>query len=1145
MLMLFRKVCCFVISALVSISSSSFADDTELYVYESSARTGERPQVLIIFDTSGSMTEEEEGSPTFYPRGESLGSDTKIFYTKNAAVVPDLNSKQYILNNVNACNVSKKYLKNYGMFTGFVREYSFLGESGTWRELPTDSGESISLLDCFDDIENKDITNLVGGDLGIPVDNEGNKNSIKPYTVLTIDSSVEEENLALEKAKLTKFGTGQPFTLFTEKYVAWYHGDNGKEDYTRMQIAQRVIEDTIITTPSVDFGIVAFNKNTSDTGRRSNNGGRVVAGIEPSSDSITQTLLNIVGGLKPKSNTPLCETFYESYLYFAGMPLHFAKQNRNERLEPHKDTSIENYGSYISPFEGKKCQNNAFVVYITDGEPTRDSQADGLVKALSGVSADDKYKSSYLAALAGWMNKNDVNKNIADVQTVTTFTIGFSQGASSTTALLRETAKRGGGKYFHAKDAAELQSALQNVFSNIMAVNSSFTSPSIASNNFDRIQTDDSVYYAMFLPNKGPRWAGNLKKFKVNTQGNIVDDKGDLVINTNGDIDKTACSIWSDCSNGADGNEVLLGGVAQALTQTANRKFVSNFVSKGILEELTVSSAASFSGSEQALATYMKVDINNLESSFKWAKGIDVDDDDGDNSTTDMRVDIIGDPLHSKPLALNFGTQKNPDIRILMGTNHGVLHMFKDAGNSVSEIWAFMPYEFLPHLKDLRSNVPTGVHSVYGLDSSPVAHITYKLNSHNEKEVDKAWLFIGMRRGGTSHYALDISIPDKPKLLWKIDASSTGMEELGQSWSEPVITSIPGYVDNTSNKPKPVLVFGGGYSRTKDGAAVGQPDPIGKAVFILDAKTGKLIHKFDPAGGVNATQIKGIQDSIPNKVAILDSNNDGLTDRIYATDTGANIWRMDLPSADKKTWSAFKFAALGGDTVETDIRFFAEPVVAKTTVNGIPYDAVAVGTGHRAHPLNLERKDMFFMLQDKNVVTKSYNTNPPPTITLNKLQDISLTSNVAIPENTQNGWVYKFKTQGEKSLSAASIVKGRVFFTSYVPGDTSTSSNQCLAQGEGRLFGFDLHSGKRDFVEKGQDHENPQKDYISVGSRVPDTPQVVIPNGDKIYLVGIGNAGEIMEKVDKGDGCNPDDNKCIGGGLSTNKIYHYIHENQE
>ena len=49
-----------------------------------------------------------------------------------------------------------------------------------------------------------------------------------------------------------------------------------------------------------------------------------------------------------------------------------------------------------------------------------------------------------------------------------------------------------------------------------------------------------------------------------------------------------------------------------------------------------------------------------------------------------MRGDIFGNPLHSKPVAIDYG---NGDIRILIGTNAGFLHMFKDddTNNKVSE----------------------------------------------------------------------------------------------------------------------------------------------------------------------------------------------------------------------------------------------------------------------------------------------------------------------------------------------------------------------------------------------------------------------------------------------------------------------------
>lgn len=87
----------------------------------------------------------------------------------------------------------------------------------------------------------------------------------------------------------------------------------------------------------------------------------------------------------------------------------------------------------------------------------------------------------------------------------------------------------------------------------------------------------------------------------------------------------------------------------------------------------------------------MGINEADVTATVNWLYGYDVDDDDNDSTTDDARVDIMGDPLHSKPLALNFGSEGVPDIRIFIGTNQGLFHMFKDQGNEVSETWAFLP----------------------------------------------------------------------------------------------------------------------------------------------------------------------------------------------------------------------------------------------------------------------------------------------------------------------------------------------------------------------------------------------------------------------------------------------------------------------
>ncbi|RPA38380.1 pilus assembly protein [Shewanella frigidimarina] len=1173
--MFFKQLFYTLLFAILAYSSISFADDTELYVLESTARTGSKPQVLIIFDTSGSMGNGFWTDET-YERGKentsngTLKSDTKLYFTRSSSNIPTVSSSQFFLHSVNGCDVGERYLEDYGMFTGYLREHKYVGENGVWSELPLTDGSSIKQVDCYEDIAERNYYNNGTNFWGFPVDGLGTSADPIRYVAANNSSSTAEINAAIEKSKLTNFGIGQPLTIYTEKYVKWYHNSKNQKYYSRLSIAKRVIEDTIVTTPGVDFGLSVFNRNYADG---SKSGGRIVYGITTNNEANKSSLLTAINKFNADGYTPLCENLYEAYRYFAGLGVYFGDDDESQ--DPKRDKTIEKDNSYISPFFGKQCQDKAYVIYVTDGEPTRDNDADTEIRKLSGITNANKFSGNFLPALAGWLNKNDVNTSLDGTQTVSTYTIGFSSGAASAAPILKETASRGGGAYYSANDAQKLQEALQSIFSNILETNSSFTSPSIASNNFDRTQTLDSVYYAMFLPNEGPRWVGNLKKFKVTGSGDIVDKNGNDAIGDDGNLASSACSYWtadsvcSSTSGGGDGNNVEIGGALTKLQSTTTRKLYGNFGTGGAIKTFSKSNAATSSGisSEAALASFMGVDKTELTKLFDWTIGIDVDDEDKDGSTTDKRSDIMGDPLHSKPLAINYGTAGSPDIRILLGTNAGFLHMFKDSGSSVEESWAFMPQELLPNLRELRANVPTGVHSVYGIDSPPVAYV--KRNASGA--IDKAWLFVGMRRGGKSYYALNITNPDSPQFMWKVDPSSTGMSDMGQSWAEPVVTFIPGVpAGNTSaDTASPVVIIGGGYNpSTKDGAGVGTDDTTGRSVYILNAETGALVYRFGT--GSSGTQLPGIVDSIPNSIAILDSNGDRLTDRLYATDTGANIWRMDLPSASPTSstspWTAFKFASLGGSTQATDRRFFAEPAVAQTvftnisqvsvtdssnntttslTYQNIPYDAVTVGSGHRPHPLDTTRSDKFFVLQDRNVVTKSFTgatgKEIPAALALVNLYDVSSTPPTTEAQNIEfgqkRGWYYNFAAKGEKSLSASTIINGRVFFTSYVPGD-NTSANQCLAIGQGRLYGFDLHKGTRSYTQE----------YLEMGARVPDTPQLVIPpNGTSdsyMYLIGIGSAGDDMDKVDddEDDGCAAGDNKCIRGGPGVNKIYYHIDE---
>ncbi|QQK59070.1 hypothetical protein FJD32_005760 [Shewanella sp. LC6] len=663
-------------------------------------------------------------------------------------------------------------------------------------------------------------------------------------------------------------------------------------------------------------------------------------------------------------------------------------------------------------------------------------------------------------------------------------------------------------QYYVAKNGLDLVTALDDALKSILTIDSTFTSPSIASNNFDKTQTYNAAYYAMFLPGNGPRWSGNLKKLKVNSAGEIVGPGGSAnAIDTNGNISIDTCTYWNACSGVNDGNKVLSGGVLPTLrSQLKNRKIYTN--SGTNLVNLATSSFVS---------SYSQTDLD-------WLYGVDVDDDDNDDSTSDPREDMMGDPLHSKPLAINFGSATTMDVRIILSTNQGLVHMFKDSDlgsadysvGSVSESWAFIPNELWGNIPKLRNNPATGVHSVYGMDLSPVAYT----KTDSTGKVKDAWLYLGMRSGGTSYYALDISKPDSPTFKWMINSDSTGFEDLGQTWSEPVVTFLKGISD-------PVLIFGGGMASAQGS---------GQAVYIVNAKDGTLITKFTDTG----------MGSVVAKVAILDSDNDGNTDRIYSSDISGNVWRMDLFGTDKDKWTVFKFASIAGPAPDNRM-FFAGPVVAQTEFNNvhsdgatlsyqkIPYDAVTIGSGNRDNPLGLSIKDKFYVFQDRNVVTQNFTTKP---VTLTSMDLYDVTNSAPsdkdgdIAFGKMKGWQYSFTAIGEKSLSASLIFNGKVYFTSFVPPTNQSvdlDSGVCGFSGQGRLYVFDLHKGTRSYSQV----------YYEVGERVPDTPQIVIPkpkDGEKAeaYIIGVGK-GECENGECKGT-------IGLGGGLNTNKIYYHINE---
>jgi len=1091
----------FSIGLLSFFCSISFADDTELFSVDIGDENGLRPQVLIIFDNSGSMKTEETVTVSAKEAYDPLtvyGDDSKVYWSKKVDELPKLTGKQYLYDVENNCTSSKLALASVGTYTGKVFYWSEnkKAKNSKWKKL---SNNKNGIFDCNDD---DDSPYPVDGKNG-PYSNTGSKTDVKSDVV----------------------------TLYSANYLAWKNSSDGGETKTetRVKIAQDAVTRLISSVPSVDFGLAVFNYSE---------GGRIVDKVMTRDETQTQALINKVNSLTPDTWTPLCETMYEAYRYYAGKNVYYGGKDYNPN--PGQDMTAQASGVYKSPM--LDCQERSYIILMTDGEPTEDSGANNKINELTG---EGKISNSYMPTLAKWMNNEDIDGNADNGnQHISTYTIGFGQAAiDGAGELLTKTAALGGGAYYPAVDADALQDAFQNTLIDILNTDSSLSSPAVASNNFDRTQSSDSVYYSMFIPDSKSVWQGNIKKLTLNDSGILVDRLGLPAIDADGNIKEDASTYWG---GDKDGNKVSEGGVSAMLANITSRNILSDLTGN-LLQTLNLDNLKTYLEVIDVvdltdLTDLLGIADDNLSEPLSWLQGLDVDDQNSDDDKTDYRDDIFADPMHSKPLAITYTESGKQVVRLLVGTNAGFLHMFTDHGETISENWAFIPEELIEKGLSIRNSSDSAEHQ-YGMDLSPIAIKTYDSSGN----VSQIIAIVGMRRGGNSYYALDITAPDAPTLLWKIDSDTSGFEELNQTWSVPTVGSFSYKTSGGTETVSPGIVFGGGYDTNKDSCSPSDDqacnnDSAGRAVYIVNALTGEKIWSVDGAS-CESSDAHCMQDSIPSQIGILDSDDDGYIDRLYTGDTGGNLWRMDLVGTDTSKWSTIKLASLGGDAEDTDRRFFNAPVIVRTynqqvikddglySFNSIAYDGILLSSGDRAHPASSTAvKDAAYLIHDYKIKPtlfadeEGYTAKPTP-LTVASLYDI--TSN-PVGTNTgevldlyadisnDSGWQYRLTSAGEKSLGQGAILEGTVYFTSFVPNSTNDIGCGITDIGLGWLYAIDLHSGTPRLTSGVGEDEVPVT-KIDIGSRVPDT--LVVHAGGyatgkgALRLLGVGQ-GDAITVVD-------------------------------
>ncbi|MGQ7844113.1 PilC/PilY family type IV pilus protein [Granulosicoccus sp. 3-233] len=880
-----------------------------------------------------------------------------------------------------------------------------------------------------------------------------------------------------------------------------------------------------------------------------------------------------VDELVAMGGTPITSSLYEAALYFRSEAVDYgthrgaqAWQDRYHRVshpfsyeggelsrpagcsDAYLDSencimeTINNHSStptYISPMESQ-CQTN-HIVLLSDGVATSNTAAER-IRNLTGLDCDASTDQTEECGreLVQWLHDSDLSDSLSGMQNVTTHTIAFNL-AEQDRGYLADLAAAGGGGAYSADSASSLLTAFQSIFLNVSKTDTSFVAPSVTLAQQNRLKNREDLYFAMFKPESTARWDGNIKKFLL--QGNedneatIVDqDLLPAVDEISGNFKAGARSFWS---NATDGGSVLLGGATSRM-KVSEESHLSRrvFTYTGTTSDLTHADNAVLPTNSKldpewfALPPNLASDADFHQDLVNWTHGKDIRDIDGDGNTDEARGQM-GDPLHSQPILLNYASGSDVDSVVFVATNEGFLHALDtDTGD---ERYAFIPRELLKNMYKLLANEPT-LRRPYGLDGGMTSWIDDSNDNGIIDSGEKAYLYIAMRRGGSQYYALDVSDINNPKFLWSIQGRTNTLDtdlttadgdfvELGDTWSRPVRTRV-----RDGSSVVDVLVFGGGYDPNQDPTASSgdedftekrTTDGVGRAVFIVDAKTGTKLWQTNRAG-----TFSGMDYSIPSDIRVIDIDFDGLADQLYAGDMGGQIWRIDINNDVSLTDSleqridGGRIAELAGDDPEDARRFYYPPDVSIMSIDGQQQLAISIGSGWRAHPLDDVVQDRFYSLRLPHVYGKpidSFGLTVYPSVshTSSGLVDVTDKIDASLPLDAK-GWFMDLEEDGEKTLSSSVTADHKVLFTTYLP--EAQSSTCSAAEGSGKVYAVSVFNGA---PVLDLDKENNKND-LTKEDRARTLDHAGIPPPTSLLFPEVGNATvvvgtETLQELDLND----------------------------
>lgn len=680
-------------------------------------------------------------------------------------------------------------------------------------------------------------------------------------------------------------------------------------------------------------------------------------------------------------------------------------------------------------------------------------------------------------------------------------------------------------------------------------------SPTLPQDALNPLRIQPYGYYGSFTPKPQEStqlWVGNMNKYHIFNGELYNASKTTRLIKADGSLDAAAKGLWTD--EGMKGQLPLGLSTNAANEKIANRTIYTN-------REIT-GTAAPYAASETN--SLKKVNVSTLFGTGTTALFANDPDKNywlnllGYNVATTGIVTLadlatkpelrqVGSVMHSTPILLTqsgkisytSGTidTTDRDDYLLFGSTQGLLHVVRAGKNATDanrgkEVFAFAPNEMMQNQKNAflsETSSTLGKNNLfYGIDAPWTAYTQYVATTDGTLTVNDSgrvaqnasgddiaikglqWVYGGLRMGGKSYYALNLSDLDNPELKFHIDPANskiykssstttgvTALSYMGQSWSKPTIAYV-----NFGGVKKLVMFVGGGYDAGYENAAYDQNTTTGggAGVYMFDANNGDLLWwasaNATAAGGAeaytnaSATSIN-MKYSVVSQINAIDRDNDGLVDNLYFGDLGGQAFRVDLNNAatgttasDKKANFAKRVVRLFSENVTTGAspRFYEMPSVSIHEDNGY-VAAVAFSSGNRSSPLvggsgtnqagsTVSAVDGVFVVYDKDVAKSDlYTLTDSATSTQLTTKNVSLASlnsnistGVAITGN--NGWKYIYSSTAGvyKGMNELYALDGMLYVNVFHRDGTGIGG-KCGAgvKGDSYIYQFCLPTGKCSF----------------------------------------------------------------------------------